>query len=203
MLSLRQLRSWFRDLDLVLQDIVLSADMLRKILNPENKAEEEALGDTFFTHYRKLLEFTLVVQLCKLFLASDIERRNFRKLFNRLKYDKYDDRLKQRLRENRGHPGRLAYKAEIKEFLKPWAAKIEAGDELIHRMKILRDRVYAHTDPARSVPPVHSSELLELCELAMELYAALKLALFNEDFSRPAAGNKLPPCLLLDGGASR
>jgi len=180
MLSLKQIDQWFRDTEHILTELSNSAENLKRISEPANEKEKQVLGEGFFIQFREQLMFILVVQLCKLYVSSDIERRNFRKLMNRLKYEPYDNHLKKRLRQNRDMKGLLAYKAEIKEFLKPFSVQLDKKQELINRMKILRDRVYAHTDPERPKPKVKAEELIEMTRMAVTFYSGLKTRLFNE-----------------------
>ena len=192
MLSLKQLKTWFQDTENILKEISMASLNLKRIARPADKKETGTIQDEFVPWFHEQLVFILVVQLCKLYISSDTERRNFRKLFNRLRYDVYDESLKKCLRKNRGKAGLLAYKAEIKEFLKPWSDKLDEREELIHRMKTLRDRVYVHSDPSGSLPSIHPEELLEMTNLAMDIYSGLKSALFDESFPHPDEVHWLP-----------
>jgi len=183
MLSLNQLEQWFRDTERILTELSNSAENLKRISEPVNEREKLVLQNDFFIHFREQLVFILVVQLCKLYVNSDIERRNYRKLINRLNYEPYDNRLKKALRKNRGMKEQLSSKAEIKEFLKPFSVRFEEKKELIRRIKMLRDRVYAHSDPERPMPQVKSEELFELTEMAVQFFSDLKFRLFGTAFS--------------------
>jgi hypothetical protein len=182
MLTLKQLRDWFDDVEKIIFDVWVMAGNIQLILNPTGDIEKNILKAGFFDHYMKLLRVSLVIQLCKLFVNHDKERRNFRKLFNRIRYDPYDKRLKNLLRENRGNNLLAGNKHELISLTDTMIPELEAKGNIIHRMKALRDRHFAHTDPGKELPDLSLEELLGLAYLSEEWYNTLNRAIFNKEF---------------------
>ena len=83
MLARKELEKWLLDTASIVHIIQTSLRNLKRINNPEDEEEKQILQDPCFQNFRYQLEFITVEQLCKLFVNSDIERRNFGKLFNR------------------------------------------------------------------------------------------------------------------------
>lgn len=182
MLTLKQLEEWFNDIERIVFDLHVSVRNLKRLSTPADGYEEAVLKDGFFEHLFRMLSFTTVVQLCKLYVNKDTERRNFRKLFNRLKYEPYDTPLKKRLRQNRESGGAFVYKADVIRSVDRLIPELDARSELILRIKTLRDRLYAHTDPGKPLPAVSHEELEELTLLAATLLNGLRHGLFGHTF---------------------
>ncbi|MEX0986058.1 MAG: hypothetical protein WD052_01185 [Bacteroidales bacterium] len=182
MLTLKQLVAWLNDMEKIIFDVSVSIVNLNRMANPENASEKSILQDRFFTHFFHQLRFTLIIQLCKLYVNKDTERRNFRKLFNRLKNEPYDNRLKSRLKGNRDREDLVARKAEITALVKRLLIELESEAEVIHKIKSLRDRIYAHSDPGRNLPEVTDEELERLVGLAVEMYNEVRGKMFDTGF---------------------
>jgi len=181
MLQLKELENWFDDTEVLISEISEISMNMDRILHPLNGKEEKLLKNAFFDHYLAMLRTVLVIQLSKLFIHNDKERRNFRKLFNRLRYEPYDKKLKSRLKENRGKAGSFVYKRDIIELIDSLLQKLDMKSAIIHSMKVLRDRHFAHTDPGKELPDLSSMHLLELSQLAEDIYTALSTALFGRN----------------------
>lgn len=189
-LTAGQLRDWFDDTEKIVVDVSESMRNLNRFIRPLNRKPNTPLEDTFGTFLSEKVQFTLVVQLCKLYVNKDTERRNFHKLFNRLKYDKYHKRLKQRLRENRGKEGQATSKAGLISLVSDLEPELEARSDLIYRLRTLRDRLYAHSDPGQLLPEVTLEELDDLVQLAVKIFNATSGSIFGHQFV-PAEGDGL------------
>ncbi len=181
-LTSAQLQAWFEDTEKIISDVSASVRNLKRIEAVESRKKKPATADAFGTYISKHIRFTLVVQLCKLYVNKDTERRNFRKLFNRLRYDKYNNRLKQLLKENRGKAGLVTGKAELIRMVNDLDQELGKRDDLIYRLRTLRDRLYAHSDPVQVLPEVRIDELDDLVELAVRIYNATSGRIFGHQF---------------------
>jgi hypothetical protein len=184
-LTTAQLQAWFEDTEKILSDVSASVRNLKRIEAAATRKKKSVTDDFFGTYLSKHIRFTLVVQLCKLYVNKDTERRNFRKLFNRLKYDKYNNRLKQRLKENRGKAGLVTEKAELIRMVNDLVRELEARDDLIYRLRTLRDRLYAHSDPVQVLPEVRIDELDDLVKLAVRIFDTTSGRIFGHQFVPP------------------
>ncbi len=181
-LTIAELQTWFGDTESIISDVSASVRNLKRIEAAANRKKRPATEDAFGTYLSKHIRFTLVVQLCKLFVNKDTERRNFRKLFNRLKYDKYNNRLKQRLKENKGKAGLATQKAAVIRMVNDLDQELEKRGDLIHRLRTLRDRLYAHSDPGQVLPEVTVDELDDLVQLAVTIYNETSGRIFGHLF---------------------
>lgn len=181
-LTTGQLRDWFDDTEKIVTDVTVSINNLKQFTGALDRKRNAPQEDTFGTFFSEKVQFTLVVQLCKLYINKDTERRNFIKLFNRLKYDKYNNRLKQRLGENRGKAGRVSSKAELISLVNGLVPELEVRSDLINRMQTLRDRLYAHSDPGHFLPEVTMEELDDLVQLAVKIFKTTSGSIFGDNF---------------------
>jgi hypothetical protein len=182
MFTLEQLEEWFTDVEYIVHDLHVSVRNLKRLSVPKDRMEEQVVENGFFEHVSRMLHFTMVVQLCKLYVDKDTERRNFRKLFNRLKYEPYHASLTSRLRENKDIADRFVYKKDIIREVDHLIQLIEARTEQIERLKTLRDRFYAHTDPGKPLPLVTLTEMEEMTHLAGALLNALRGGILGGTF---------------------
>lgn len=182
MLTLKQLSDWLDDIEKILFDVQAISGNIQVLVQPVGNSEKKILQAGFFEHYMDLLRNSLVIQLCKLFINQDKEKRNYMKLFNRLKYDPYDSRLKEFLKGNRGSPGLAGYKHEVISIVDSMIPWLQDRDEIIRCMKVLRDRHFAHTDPGRDLPELSIEALLDLANLSEEIYRTLDRTIFNKEF---------------------
>ena len=174
MLSLKQLQEWIEEIEEITADVAVSLTILEKEKDIGTNGIIGGKEDTFQDHINRQLMFTATVQLCKLFVNSDIERRNLRKLFNRLTYEPYHNYLKRQLRQNRGKKGKASTKKDLIRKISPFVQQIIDRKELILKLKTLRDRKYVHADPARELPKVTLSELEELLSLSQKVVVKIK-----------------------------
>lgn len=180
MLTLRQLQDWFKDLEVIINDVQVAASNLSRLAQPANSAEGEILKSDFFQYWRRQLMFVLIIQLCKLFVYSDQERRNFRKLFNCFRLEPYDKALIRRLRMNKNKPGLVSYKKDIVLVMRPFIEQINMHSELIHHLKAVRDKSLAHTDPTRELPGINVEDMILLAELAGKIHSEIKHRIFDQ-----------------------
>ena len=182
MLSLNQLESWFADTEEIIFEISVLQRNLERLGHPRSANEKAVLQDAFFLQLQDQLRFILSIQICKLFINKDTERRNFRKLFNRLKYEKYDEALKKRLKANQGKIGMVCYKADVIRLVDTLIPFLESGKEAVLKIKILRDRLYAHSDPGKQLPEVSLKEFSMLTEISVGIFNSLSDSMMGSSF---------------------
>lgn len=182
MLTLKQLETWFVDVESIIMDISMTFRNLDRLSRWWDGYKKKVPEEGFFRQMEYLLKLSLVIQLCKLFVNKDSERRNFRKLFNRLKYEPYDKRLKKMLKENSREEGMFRYKMDIVQMTEQMTLKIEKDSGLLIRLKTLRDRLYAHSDPGQVLPELTLEEMERLTLFAVEIYSILRKKFFDGDF---------------------
>ncbi|MCF8226686.1 MAG: hypothetical protein K9J30_12485 [Bacteroidales bacterium] len=182
MLTLQALEEWFEDIERIIFDVKVSVNNLNRLENPRDDYERIILNDPFFVQFYHQSKFTLVVQLCKLFDENQRQKRNFFRLFNNLRYEKYDDSLKNRLKQNRGKEGLFTNKSQVRNAIPPLLNELKDKKDLIERIKTLRDRMYAHTDPIKELPDVPALEMKMMSEIAERVYNYLMKSMFNKTF---------------------
>ena len=182
MISNAALKHWLTDMEGILQDVSVSVRNLKRLNWPMNEKEAAILRQDFFIDYAQVLRFSIVVQLCKLLVRNPYQKRNFFRLFNSLKQEKYDGRLKQVLKENRGKSGRYSNKLSLKEGIKALQKDLEQQKELIRKLQIVRDKFFAHTDPSARWPEIRDEDLVKLYRLALETCNALNKGIYNREF---------------------
>ena len=126
--------------------------------------------------------FTIIIQLCKIFVDNDNQKRNLHKLFNRLKTDKYDSLLEELLFNHKGSKRLFSSRSDIQNEIKLLESKIEGHDNIIEKIVILRNKLYAHSDINAELPNVSNEELESLVKLAVEIYNHLYGKLLDSYF---------------------
>jgi hypothetical protein len=195
MLTHDSLLAWFRDLSKIIFDAKISIDNIKRIANPNDEIEKKVLRHGFFSYLYRLSRFSVVIQLCKIFNNNGNQKRNIHKLFNRLRIDEYDNTIKETLMENgrqnemmnkiysgESSSNLFGCKADIIYEIDSLNTEIEANNESIEKIKILRNQLYAHTDPDPSLPSVSNQELENLISLAIRIYNRLYGRLYDVTF---------------------
>ncbi len=182
MLKYKELVKWFKDLGFIIFDTNISIDTMKRILNPSDINESEILNLGFFTHVYLQSRFTLVVQLSKVLDENDNQKRNFLKLFNRLSLEKYDEEFKNYLRQNSVEANLSTSKADIKAVISQLRLELDSYKELIHRVKNIRNHVYAHSNSDANVKSVSDIELETLVNLSNKIFNVLYNKIFDAEF---------------------
>jgi hypothetical protein len=182
MLTLDEIRLWFEDLSKIIFDINVSIQNIKRISSPRDEYEKKILSHGYFTHVYRQSRFTIIVQLCKIFAEKNNQKRNLYKLFNRLKTDKYDEKMEENLDYHRGSARLLSSREDIQKEISLLEKKIENHDNIIEKIVTLRNRFYAHSDPGMELPQVTNSELELLVKLAIEIFNNLAGKLLDSHF---------------------
>ena len=179
MLTHTELLEWFDDLSKIIFDTKISIDNIKRITHPKDDFEKHVIKHGFFHHCYFQSRFTIVIQLCKVFDDNSNQKRNFHKLFNRFAFEKYDKDLMNILSGHKGSLHLFSNRNEIVHKIKELRTEIKTNEELIDRIIILRDNLYAHSDPKSSIPNVTNPELEKLIDLAIKVYNNIKGKLYD------------------------
>lgn len=180
MLKLNEIASWLEDIWRIIFDINVSIENIKRIAIPQSEIEKQVLQHGFFNQFYRQSRFTIVVQLCKLFDDNDNQKRNFYKLFNRLSSEKYDKDLETKLENNRGLQNLFTSRTDILNELDILKGEFESNAILLNKVKLYRNKIYAHSDPSNDLPQLSNAELDVLVELAKEIYNVINSKLFNK-----------------------
>ena len=175
LLSLEDLTGWFNDTKLILLDsriCINNASRLKEGTKQEElKTAENQIKRNFgfFNIHWYQCKFISVIQLNKLFSQSKSQKRSFKKLFGKLKGQKYDDQLMELLRSNSSRTGNsFKTKKDILLAIEHCESEIKKQQDTIDGIEKLRNKVYAHTDPendeAKNVVLAKTVDLEELAE---------------------------------------
>ena len=182
MITAKELYDWSEDIRPVLTDINTSINNLRiiKIENANNLPEVRHKCFQFLWHQQR---FVLIVQLAKLFCNNELQKRNIHKLCKRFEENDFDDEIKNLLKKNstkltdvfRSREDVLIYVSEIKKY-------IQENKDLIKKIKTLRNKVFAHTDPDKVSIKLTNDELEGLVTFANDVYNSLFGKIFDRHF---------------------
>jgi|APHig6443718053_1056840.scaffolds.fasta_scaffold197394_1 hypothetical protein len=173
MLKLDEIKSWFDDFSKIIFEINVSIENIKRMAFPKDEYEERVLAHGFFMHIYRQLRFTIIIQLCKILVDNDNQKRNLHKFINRLKTDKYDNQLEDLLFNHEGSKRLFTSRNDIQKELELLEHKIAAHRNSIDKIVILRNKFYAHSDVNTELPIVSNEELESLIKLAVEIYNSL------------------------------
>ena len=183
MLTKNDLWDWFIDLSQIIFDTHLAIDIIQRIKQPKNETEKKILSIGFFSLLHHQSRFVIIIQLCKVFEDSNNQKRNFYKLFNRLRSDSYDKSLKSTLKDNEIKKQLLGSRKDIITAIQNLSAEIEPYKDLIEKVITSRDKLYAHSDPNFKVPFVTDDELETVVKLATKIFNELHNGFFDYRFA--------------------
>lgn len=136
--------------------------------------------ENFIGHYAYLSYSYCAICIYKLF--HDEEKRGFKKLFNKLRNFKYDKELSDLLNENKlKHENEFLFasKKQILENIENIESEIECKKDLILKIINRRNTFYAHIDPNKKFPAETLKEIIELKELAKNIFIKLYAGFFD------------------------
>ena len=173
-LTLEELKNWFEIWRSIIFGLRIAIDNRNDLFAVGTKTEQKVKEHGFYYEHIEQLRFIIVIQLCKLFVKSPTQRMSIRKLFNRLKNDKYDIEFRQRLRENENGYNVVRSRKEILERITVLEKELEQKKQVIERLDTLRHTVYAHSDPNPSKEYVKWSEMEDLIQFAERIFNQIR-----------------------------
>ena len=184
MLTKKELDDWLEFIRQTLFDVNIAYSNMIRISTPKNTYENIVVQDGFFHHMYSLSRFTIIIQLSKLFAASDNQKRNINKLLNRLKSEKYDNSFNALLSKNKDDSdAKYLFKSrdEIISVVESIQEDIKNSKDQINNLITLRDKYYAHSDPKAisDLPKISNKELKGLIDLAINIYEKIWGKLMN------------------------
>ncbi|WP_026965928.1 hypothetical protein [Algoriphagus terrigena] len=123
------------------------------------------------------MKFVCSIQLCKLLIDNDSQKLNFPRFLRRLEAD---FRIKENksgnfksLKEKYFYENMKDIKDNIPSLVILTREKIDSKLELIQKLKDVRDKIYAHTDPSSKDKYISWQEVYDLSILAVDVYNTL------------------------------
>ncbi|MBI5218393.1 MAG: hypothetical protein HY958_05635 [Bacteroidia bacterium] len=179
MIKANELNEWSKDIFPILTDINTSFNNLR-IIKIEDAEKLPEIRHHFFKSLWHQQRFILIVQLAKLLCDDGNQKRNFNKLCNKFENDGLDNEIKNLLEQN---SSKLTDVHRTREDILKSVAEIKVNlqkqKNTIEKVKTLRDKVFAHTDPNGKTTNVNHVELEELVLFANEIYNSLFGKIFD------------------------
>ena len=173
-ITLEELKNWFEIWRWIIFDLRIAIDNRNDLFEVGTETEQKVKEHGFYYHHIEQLKFIIVIQLCKLFVNSRTQNLNIRRLFNRLKNDKYDFEFRQKLRDNETGINVVRSKPELLKRVGVLEKELEQKEELIGRLDTLRHEFYAHSDPNPSKQHVQWLELEELIKFAEQIFNQIR-----------------------------
>lgn len=183
MLTLEELKKWFEDIWNIIVDLHISINNYERLEIDKYEWEEQIKKHGFFQHHRYQLRFIMIIQLAKLLDKATNQKRNFHLLGNRLINDEYDSAIKKLLRSNSETGSSYLFRSrkEIKLGIEVLKSRLKEHDSLILKIKLARDKIYAHHDPNVNIELVTFNELKKLVLLSSEIFNYLSSGFFNRE----------------------
>lgn len=185
MVTKNELKKWANDLKPIIFDINVA---LNNLVFLEHENSNYLRVNYFETHTILLYQqhFILVIQLAKLFSENkDAHKRNIFILFNKFKNERIDGTL---LCQNKVYHV-FKSKNDILTEIKNLKNEIDSYRDEIDRIKELRDKVFAHTDPKNSSATINVDKIKCLVSLCNNIYNTL-VGQFLEDLFNPIIANR-------------
>lgn len=177
MIKLKEVEAWFNDLRDLILDVNICVTNARRITNNVYENEENLKKTGFFYHYQLQQAFIISVQLCKILTDTGTQKRNAHKLFKTIVTQDFDTDLEKHLCRN--GENLTEKKNEIINEINRLKGLIENQSELIAKVKIVRDKAYAHSDPDSVKLGPSLMEYQSLIDLSTKIYNELHLKLFG------------------------
>jgi hypothetical protein len=177
MIKLSELDEWLNDLRDLILDVNICLTNARRIANDKYENEKKLKKAGFFYHYQLQQVFIISIQLCKILTDSGNQKRNVHKLFKTIETQEFDDELKNRLKNDDKYLAKS--RDELIDEINRLKGLIGEQTNLIERVKVVRDKAYAHYDPDRVKFGLSLVEYQVLVDLSAEIYNGLHLKLFG------------------------
>ncbi|NBA86070.1 hypothetical protein GVN16_09875 [Emticicia sp. CRIBPO] len=173
MFELKDFSIWEKEVWNILLDIKLAeANLVRLNENSEDLPTDQSISD-FFDYFRYQQNFIIVIQLSKLLTDNVNQKVSFHKVILKLK-NNLTSETKEKIRMN--------YQAvsgnDFRDLLTEIEGELTQKRQLIHKLKELRDRQYAHKDLI-DLPQMTLDEIQHLIEFAAVIYRSLSVAVLS------------------------
>lgn len=180
MLTLQELQDYLNDQKTLLVDIFIIHKNILRFQEDKYEYETQIKEHGFFEALGAHLKFVLCIQLSKLYGTNkNTDKRSFAKLCNKLENSDFDVPLVNQIKANKENTADIIKsKGEAKQLVKTIMELLKDKEDVIKRLIIARDQVYAHTDPKPEKFKISWQELTELVNLAGEIYNLFSFKLF-------------------------
>jgi len=180
MLTLDELKEWGMDLKSILFDINVTTNNLY-ILKHENSNNFRNQHSEVYLNLWYQQYFICIIQLAKLFSDSGQQKRNISKLCNKITIEDFDDELNQVLVLNKTKlKDVLKRKEDLMLVVAEITLEMENKSVIIDKIKFLRDKVFAHTDPNTPEDDISVDDLIFLKDFANKIYNDIFGKIFDE-----------------------
>lgn len=180
MLTLKELMDWGMDLKTILFDINLTTNNLY-ILKHKNSISFRTQHSEVYLNLWYQQYFICIIQLAKLFSESGQQKRNISKLCKKITMEDFDDELNQILLLNKTKLNDvLKSKEDLMLVVAEITLEMENKSVIIEKIKSLRDKVFAHTDPNTPEDDISVEDLICLKDFANKIYNDIFGKIFDE-----------------------
>lgn len=180
MLTLKELKDWGMDLKSILFDVNVTTNNLY-ILKHENSNNFKTQHSEVYLNLWYQQYFICIIQLAKLFSISGQQKRNISKLCKKITLEDFDDELNQILLLNKTKLNDvLKSKKDLMFVVAEITLEMENKSVIIEKIKSLRDKVFAHTDPNTPEDDISVEDLICLKDFANKIYNDIFGKIFDE-----------------------
>ena len=180
MLTSNELNDWGEDLKSILFDINITTNNLY-ILKHENSNSFRSQHSEVYLNLWYQQYFICIIQLAKLFSVSVQQKRNISKLCEKITIEDFDDDLNQILLLNKTKMNDvLKSKEDFILVVAEITLEMKNKSVIIEKIKSLRDKVFAHTDPNISEYDISVEDLICLKDFANKIYNDIFGKIFDE-----------------------
>jgi hypothetical protein len=195
MIKKKELEDWANDLKPVLFDINLSLNNLR-ILKDERLTY---FSVNYFDAYLNLSyqqHFILVIQIDKIFTNCKWHKRNVHAFFREIETKELDPEI---LSDNNNNTDNYVSQEEVFAAIKELKQAISKCKKNTKRIRLLRNQVFAHSDPKYPDGTIEIEEYAVLAKLSYHIYNTLFGRLLGVNYIfKPNIANSFDLRCLLD-----
>ena len=171
MVTKQELEKWSDKLKPIITDINIAITNMR-IISIEHKRGNKKTKEGFVKYLWHQQRFILFIQLSKLFSNNNYtQKHNYNRLLNRLFKEELDNDIKLLLTENsRKITDVLMSREQILQTIKLIKKEWENYKSIMKEINILRNKVYAHTDPESQIDTTNLESLEKITLFATGIY---------------------------------
>jgi hypothetical protein len=177
MIKLKELHEWLNDLRDLILDVNICVTNARRIGVNKYENENKLKKAGFFYHYQLQQVFIISIQLCKILTDKATQKRNVHRLFKAIETQEFDNDLSDRLNNEDEYLAKS--RDELINEISRLRRLIDEQAGLIEKVKVVRDKAYAHYDPDRAQFGPSLLDYQALVDLSAEIYNGLHLKLFG------------------------
>lgn len=163
-----EFESWFKDISKINLDLNISLHNAKSLLCVNSEEEKRIINYGFFDYHSSQLIFIVVIQLSKIFDNSKNQKRNIHLLFNKIINEKLDIEFTERLLKNKDFE--VYNKEKLVSRIKKMQLEIKKNKVIINKITSSRNKIYAHTDPEKTLVNVNWEELDKIINLSNRIY---------------------------------